>query len=85
MRILRSMRQGHPPELLSNAPIANNFRPLQTANYRTVRTNINPSQHSKVESLHFVQFYCTDAMWILHVNSKSKLLFMFTSILSNIR
>ncbi|XP_064093693.1 carbonic anhydrase-related protein 10-like isoform X2 [Macrobrachium nipponense] len=39
MRQLRALRQGN--STLANAPIANNFRPIQTAHHRTIRTNIH--------------------------------------------
>lgn len=39
MRQLRALRQGN--STLANAPVANNFRPIQTAHHRTIRTNIH--------------------------------------------
>ncbi|XP_071527273.1 carbonic anhydrase-related protein 10-like [Panulirus ornatus] len=39
MRQLRALRQGN--STLANAPLANNFRPVQTAHHRTIRTNIH--------------------------------------------
>ncbi|XP_066977307.1 carbonic anhydrase-related protein 10-like [Macrobrachium rosenbergii] len=39
MRSLRRLKQGK-TDFSRNAPIANNFRPLQSAHHRTVRTNI---------------------------------------------
>nr|XP_053649858.1 carbonic anhydrase-related protein 10-like [Cherax quadricarinatus] len=39
MRQLRALRQGN--STLANAPLSNNFRPVQTAHHRTIRTNIN--------------------------------------------
>lgn len=49
MRQLRELRQGRQASLL-NAPIANNFRPIQSAHHRTIRTNIHWTQDHKVES-----------------------------------
>ncbi|XP_076059660.1 carbonic anhydrase-related protein 10-like [Oratosquilla oratoria] len=40
MERLRRLRQGR-SDPLKNAPIANNFRPVQDAHHRTVRTNIH--------------------------------------------
>ncbi|XP_037791571.1 carbonic anhydrase-related protein 10-like [Penaeus monodon] len=39
MRSLRKLKQGS-SDFRRNAPVANNFRPLQSAHHRTVRTNI---------------------------------------------
>ncbi|KAK7069595.1 Carbonic anhydrase-related protein 10, partial [Halocaridina rubra] len=39
MRDLRRLKQGT-SDFRRNAPVANNFRPLQSAHHRTVRTNI---------------------------------------------
>nr|XP_053634323.1 carbonic anhydrase-related protein 10-like [Cherax quadricarinatus] len=40
MRGLRRLKQGS-SDFRRNAPVANNFRPLQSAHHRTVRTNID--------------------------------------------
>ncbi|XP_063593354.1 carbonic anhydrase-related protein 10-like [Penaeus indicus] len=40
MRNLRRLKQGS-SDFRRNAPVANNFRPLQSAHHRTIRTNID--------------------------------------------
>ncbi|XP_069995698.1 carbonic anhydrase-related protein 10-like [Penaeus vannamei] len=40
MRSLRRLKQGA-SDFRRNAPVANNFRPLQSAHHRTIRTNID--------------------------------------------
>ncbi|XP_071530807.1 carbonic anhydrase-related protein 10-like [Panulirus ornatus] len=46
MRSLRRLKQGS-SDFRRNAPVANNFRPLQSAHHRTVRTNIDFTSDSQ--------------------------------------
>ncbi|KAA0201285.1 carbonic anhydrase alpha, 11-like [Hyalella azteca] len=50
MRSLRELRQG-PSLHHRNAPLGNNFRPLQPSHHRTVRTNIDFTSTSPPETL----------------------------------